>query len=168
MMYYIADFETTVPDLDNETIETLNTRVWGWGICELNSPSSFMYGTEISEFIDWCSKTKRHVYFHNLKFDGKFIIDFLLRSGYVYDETRKTDKSFTCLISEYGQFYSIEIVFKVYDKDRISTTFYDSSKKIPLSVSKIAKSFNLDIAKGSIDYKKDRPIGYEPDLDELS
>jgi hypothetical protein len=167
-MYYIADFETTVPDIDDDTIENIETRVWSWGICELNSPSSFMYGTDIHTFIEWCSKVSRTVYFHNLKFDGKFIIDYLLRSGFVYDEDRKTDKSFTCLISEYGQFYSIEIVFKVYEKMRISTVFYDSSKKIPLSVSNIAKSFNLEIQKGSIDYKKDRPIGYEPDLNELS
>jgi hypothetical protein len=168
MSYWIADFETTVPDIDNEDLETINTRVWSWGVARLNSPDSFLYGTTIEGFIDWCSKMKRKVYFHNLKFDGKFLIDFLLRNGFVYDQDRKTDRSFTCLISEFGQFYSIEIVFKVYKKDRISTTFYDSSKKIPLSVSKVAKSFKLPIQKGSIDYKKDRPPGYEPTQDELS
>jgi hypothetical protein len=168
MRYYIADFETTVPDTENDSIEELTTRVWSWGVCELDSPESFTYGTTIESFIEWCSKVKkRKVYFHNLKFDGKFLIDYLLKSGYVYDDTRKLDKSFNCLISEYGQFYSIEIIFKAYEKDWKHTVFYDSSKKIPLSVAQVSKSFNLPIVKGSIDYKKDRPVGYEPTQDEL-
>lgn len=167
-MYYVADFETTSPDPKNDSIEILDTRVWSWGVVELDSPESFIYGTDIKDFVEWCSKVKkRQIYFHNLKFDGKFLIDWLLRNNFVHDPTRKTDNSFTCLISDFGQFYSIEITFKAYKKDRRSTIFYDSFKKLPLSVSKIAKSFNLSTLKGEIDYKKDRPVGYEPTPDEL-
>jgi hypothetical protein len=167
-MYYCADFETTVPDTVLTDIEDMNTRVWSWGVVELDSPESFTYGTDIKDFIDWCSKVKKRViYFHNLKFDGKFLIDFLIRNHFVYDPDRKTDNSFTCLISEYGHFYSIEVTFKAYKKDRKSTIFYDSLKKLPLSVAKIAKSFNLSSLKGEIDYKKDRPVGYSPTDEEL-
>lgn len=167
MNYYIADFETTVPDFEDDSIDEINTRVWSWGVCELNKPETFLYGTKIETFIDWCSKHNGTVYFHNLKFDGKFLIDFLLRNQFTYDPDRKTDNSFSTLISEFGQFYSIDITFKVYQKRRLNTIFYDSSKKIPLSVSQISESFNLDIKKGSIDYKKERPVGYLPDREEL-
>ena len=142
-MYYIADFETTVPDTEDETLEILDTRVWSWGVVEIDSPESFMYGTDIKDFVEWCSKVQhRTIYFHNLKWDGKFLIDYLIRNNFVYDPTRQTDKSFTCLISEFGHFYSIEITFKVWKKKRKSTIFYDSLKKVPFSVSDIAKSFN--------------------------
>ena len=118
----MADFETT--NEQDETLEITGTRVWSWGVVEIDSPESFLYGTDIKDFVEWCSKVpKREIYFHNLKYDGKYLIDYLMRNNFVYDPTRQTDNSFTCLISEHNHFYSIEIVFKAYKKDRRSTLF---------------------------------------------
>ena len=39
--------------------------------------------------------------------------------------------------------------------------FYDSLKKLPFRVATIAKAFNLQMAKGEIDYKAVRPKGWE-------
>ena len=156
MKIYTADFETTTnPD---------NTFVWAYGISEIGNPSNFIYGTKLSDFILWCYKQKNtKLYFHNLKFDAEFIIHYLLKNGYEYIKERKNkkDKSFTCLITSDGLFYSLEIYFKVGKYHDQKVTIYDSLKILNMSVDKVAKSFNLPISKLEIDYSKhnDLPEG---------
>lgn len=150
MSKYTADFETTT----NED----NVFVWAYGISEIGNPDNFIYGNKLSDFILWCYKQKNNpqIYFHNLKFDGEFIIHYLLKNGYTYfkDKEFKTDKSFTCLISSEGLFYSLTIIFKVGEKIDHKVTFYDSLKILNMSVDKVAKSFNLPISKLEIDYDR--------------
>ena len=89
------------------------------------------------------------IYFHNLKFDGDFIISWLLNNGYEYHEDLKdTMKGFTCLIGEMGEFYSIDIK---YTTNKI-VHIHDSYKLLPFKVEKIAKDFGLPILKLKIDY----------------
>ena len=148
MLKYTADFET------NNYGDKAN--VWAWGVCEIDNPENFKYGTKIDEFIFFCFNRKQNmqIYFHNLKFDGEFIIHYLLTHGYTYikDKEDKKDKTFTTLISSQGQFYSLEIFFEVSEKKINKVTIYDSLKIINMSVEKIAKDFKLPILKGEIDY----------------
>ena len=59
-----------------------------------------------------------------------------------------------------GQFYTIVLYLKKGNKTVHKVTFIDSLKIIPFSVEQIAKSFNLKISKLEIDYKKERPKGW--------
>lgn len=140
---YVADFETQVG---------VPTFVWCFGITQLYKKDSFVYGSSIEEFIDHISKLGRSdIYFHNLKFDGKFIVDYLLKNNWTIVEDKPcTPKTFSLLVDEVGSWYSISLYFK----DNVN--IYDSLKKIPLSVEKMAIAYNLPIKKGSIDYFKDR------------
>ena len=97
-------------------------------------------------------------YFHNLKFDGSFILDWLLRNNFKYVEDKKeaTSESFTSLISDFGMFYQITVYFKKEGKKTVKATFIDSLKIIPFSVSAIAKAFGLKESKLEIDYNKPR------------
>ena len=52
-----------------------------------------------------------NIYFHNLAFDGSFIIDWLLRNGYVWTKEAPGVNQFTSLISRMGKFYSITVTF---------------------------------------------------------
>lgn len=79
---------------------------------------------------------------------------------YIKDKKEKENKTFTTLISKMGQFFSIEVYFKVYNKKVKKVTFLDSLKILPFSVDKIAKSFNLDIRKLEIDYNLPRKKGH--------
>lgn len=92
----------------------------------------------------------------NLKFDGEFIIYWLIQNGYEFieDKSQRKDKTFTCLITDTGQFFSIEVYFEIKNKGKKvkKATFYDSLKIIPFGVDKIAKSFDLPIRKLEIDY----------------
>lgn len=163
MRRFTADFETNVNDKD--------CRVWAFAVCEIGNPEHFVYGNSIEKFIEWCSNKKYNytLYFHNLKFDGEYIFNYLLKNGYelITDKKEKRDKTFTCLISGMGQFYSIEIFFTV-GKHRVNrVTIYDSLKILNMSVDTIAKQFDLPIRKLEIDYKEFREIGHELTTDEI-
>lgn len=155
-MLYTADFETTTDPAD--------CRVWAYGICEIGNPDNFQYGNSIDGFMEWAKKEKKvTTYFHNLKFDGEFILCWLFEHGFklVVDRRDLTDNTFTTLISDKGQFYSMEICFKHRGKERESLTIYDSLKILPFSVAAIAKGFNLPISKLEIDYHETREKGHE-------
>jgi hypothetical protein len=155
-MLYTADFETTTDPAD--------CRVWAYGICEIGNPDNFQYGNSIDGFMEWAKKEKKvTTYFHNLKFDGEFILCWLFEHGFklVVDRRDLTDNTFTTLISDKGQFYSMEICFKRWGKERESLTIYDSLKILPFSVAAIAKGFNLPISKLEIDYHETREKGHE-------
>ncbi len=144
--WYVADFETTSYQY---YVEHGYTKVWLWAICDSNA-EMYARGYDIDSFIQQCKKlVGKNIYFHNLKFDGSFIIDYLMTIGYqYYEDLSKCDTGFTTLIGEMGEFYTIELK---YSKNR-TVHFVDSLKLLPFSVEKIAKDFGLPILKGKIDY----------------
>jgi len=159
---YTADFETATW-LSDETY------VWAYAICEIDNTNNIIIGNNIDDFIKWCCDTHNPiVYFHNLKFDGEFIIHYLLKHDFVHikDKKERADKTFTTLISDMGLFYQIEVYFKVGNKKISKVTFIDSLKIIPFSVNDIAKTFNLPISKLELDYDKPRERGYILNKDE--
>ena len=156
MRKFTADFETNVNEKD--------CRVWAYAISEIGNPNYFVYGNDIKDFIDWCADKKSNykIWFHNLKYDGEYIFSYLLKNGYelITNKKYRRDKTFTCLISGMGQFYSIEIYFTVKNKRVNKVTIYDSLKLLNMSVDTIAKQFDLPIRKLEIDYKEFREIGH--------
>ena len=147
MKYYVADFETTTREED--------CRVWAYAICEVGNSDNVIIGTTLSDFIEWCKSQKDNpnVFFHNLKFDCQFIIQWLFLNGFKHvSRDEKASNTFTTLISDKGLYYSLEIIFQKKGKKVNKITFLDSLKLIPLSVCEIAKAFHLPIQKGSIDY----------------
>ena len=153
-----ADFETTTDEND--------CRVWAYSICNIEEPDNFVYGNSISDFIEWCYNSKQNytLYFFNLKFDAAFILSFLLEAGFewIKDKKNRRDMTFTTLISDMGQFYSIEIYFEVKGHKTKKVKIIDAMKIFPnFSVERLASSFGLSISKLSIDYNQYRPEGYE-------
>lgn len=157
MKKFTADFETAVW-LEDETW------VWAWATCEIGNEKNLTIGNNIDSFIEYCKNEKNSIfYFHNLKFDGEFLIFWALKNGFTHVEKKEDIKenTFTTLISDMGQFYQITLYFEKKNKKVHKVTFIDSLKIIPFSVDQIAKSFNLEISKLKIDYKKPRPKGWE-------
>ena len=157
MRKFACDFETTT-DLDD-------CRVWAYAICEIGDPDNFIYGNSIDEFMEWCQNPKENYLclFHNLKFDGEFILSWLLKNNfeYVADKKNRHDQSFTTLITDMGQFYAIEVYFTVKGRKVNKVTFHDSLKLLNFSVDDIAKSFDLPISKLELDYTAKREIGHQ-------
>lgn len=158
MRQYAIDFETTT-DIND-------CRVWAYGVCSIDNNYHFNYGNSIDDCMEFLSMHDSDTfYFHNLKFDGEFIINWLFRNNYVYCEEKKVlPGEFNCLISDMGQFYSMEICFHNSSKVKI----IDSLKILPFSVSQVAKAFGLEESKLEIDYDKYRPRGYVLDKKEVA
>lgn len=147
MGIYVADFETTT------TLDS--TRVWAFAICEVGNPDNIVLGTTIDEFMEWCMQKENHkVFFHNIKFDGQFIMSWCFKHSFKHTTEKKDrkTKTFNTIISDKGQYYQIEVIFEQKGKSINKVTFQDSLKLIPMSVDSIAKSFHLPIQKLQLDY----------------
>lgn len=162
-MQYSGDFETTVDPLD--------CRVWAWGLCNIDETDQFEHGTDIESFFNRVSRESCKVYFQNLKFDGEFLLYYLFRNNFDYVPSRNDlyTKSFCTLISDSGQWYSIQVCFERKVKGNIMLTVLDSMKLLPFSVDKVAQTFKLDVSKIEKPdefYKRPRAKGHQLDPEE--
>lgn len=155
---YAADFET------NTTEEGVaKNPVWAWGVCLVGDTNSFIYGVSIESFIDTILNfNNARIWFHNLGFDGKFIIDYLLRHGFKHVDQINDNKQLSTLIDDMGRFYSIK--FRAMDKEIV---FADSYKKVTMALAEAANTYHLNMTKGEIDYSIFRPAGHELTAQEL-
>lgn len=135
---FSCDFETTTKIDD--------CRVWAWGIMEIDNKKNTKIGNTIETFMQWMEKVKADIYFHNLKFDGCFIVNWLLSNGYEWCNSGR-EKTFHGIISKMGQWYMIDICYGYKGKRKLHTKIYDSLKKLPFSVKQIGKAFNLKVLK---------------------
>lgn len=118
------------------------------------------FGEDIDSFINYCSliNESSSFYFHNLKFDGEFIIHYLLTHGFVHVNEKKIGvNQFSTIISDLNVFYCIKVKFK----EEVIISFFDSLKLLNFSVEEVAKAFNLSIKKLEIDYKAKREKGHK-------
>lgn len=149
-MKYTADFETTTDEKD--------CRVWAFAVCSIDDNLSVDMGNNIDDFMEFCFAQKNaDFYFHNLKFDGIFLLCWLYEHGYAHilDRKEKRPNTFTTLINTQGQYFNITVYTQ-----NTEITFLDSMKLLPFSIEKIAKDFKLPIAKKEIDYHLYRPKGH--------
>lgn len=146
--WYVADFETTTEKFYEEFG---NTQVWLYAISDENGGITH-WGRNIEDFMETLRKYYNRclIYFHNLKFDGSFILNYLINNGFKYCDRVDNNKgrSYSTLITDDGQFYQIQIHFGRGENIKIQ----DSLKLLPFKVKKIAEDFGLPIKKGIIDY----------------
>lgn len=156
-MIWCSDFETINDEND--------CRVWAWKSITLDEKEEAR-GIDIESFMEWISQRKRGdvVYFHNLRFDGEFIVYYLLKHGWplMYGESKLQKNSFKTVISDMGQWYSIQLM--LHNGNRI--TIKDSLKIWNFSIKELAGAMGMDISKGEIDYNAPRKKGYQPTDDE--
>lgn len=156
-MLFTADFETTTDPQD--------CRVWAYALCSIDDDYTFQYGNSLDCLMDFCMGKENHtLYFHNLKFDGEFILVWLFEHGFRWVSDRKLadDRTFTTLISDNGMWYSMTIYFNKIDATHSNmVTIYDSLKILPFSVEDVAKAFDLPISKLELDYDEKREIGHQ-------
>lgn len=154
---FTGDFETTTDPSD--------CRVWAFALSEIGNPDNFIYGNSIEEFFNILQDPKINykLYFHNLKFDCEFMFHYLINNGYecIKDKKDKRDKTFTTLVSDMNQIYSIEIFFDTHNKKHINkVTIFDSLKILNFPVEQVAKIFELPIQKLELDYTTYREPGH--------
>lgn len=156
MAIYCADFETTT--------DVKDCRVWAWGISDIEAPEEVTTGVVIETFMNYILEHPGIVYFHNIKFDGNFIIYWLFRNGYTYNTNKREMRpgQFNALISDMGTWYTIDIYFKPTDTGIAPRVeIRDSAKIIPLPIEAVPSAFGLKEQKLEIDYNEFREIGHE-------
>lgn len=150
--YYVADFETTVYKGQQFT------EVWAAAVVKLWDDDVEILHS-LPEFLDYMYDKKTNIicYFHNVKFDGNFILDYLLRNGYKWNrvaEGKMLNRQFKCAISDRGQWYSITV--KMHN---MVIEFRDSYKLLPFSVKRIGKGFQTKHRKLDMEYEGFRYAG---------
>ena len=135
--------------------------MWAWASVNVDNESDYVCGTDIEGFIDYCRTHASITYFHNLGFDGIFIMDYLLKHGVTWVKKNPKENEFTTLIDRLGKVYSITI-----NLAGNITEFRDSYKKLPMKVAEVAHAFHQDEGKGEINYGAPRPVGYSPTAEE--
>lgn len=163
-MLMIADFETTVLE---DTQNQEETEVWAYGLATLfDRTDDVIIGNSIESFFNELTRgrkrDKRIVYFVNLKFDGSFILDYLVRSLNFVSAFNQETKEFkkddelkpgelTYVITDLGIWYLITVNYKGYIIE-----FRDTLKILPFSVEMLSKAFDTRAKKLDLEYKGER------------
>ena len=156
---FACDFETTV--YEGQT----STEVWSAACVELGTENVQIFGdidTQLKYFLSL--KSNVIAYYHNLKFDGSFWLDYLLKSkdfkqayvmenaetnkGYFLDVKDMPPYSFKYSISSMGNWYCITIKTGKHLID-----IRDSLKLLPFSLDRIGKSWKTKHQKLTMEYE---------------
>lgn len=173
-MSFTADFETTT---EKQAQTEKRTRVWAYGVANIYDTNKFIYGTSLSEFMETVKDLQNaDIYFHNLKHDGSFILNYFHENNIEHVERDQLrENTFTCHIAN-GQYYSITWALSNKSKHRHKQnkiTFYDSYKIMPTSIKALGESFLKDLqgeGKVSVDeefYHRFRPIDHQLTKEEI-
>lgn len=156
MLMYACDLETYV---SKNPSDQENTWVWSSSGAEINGTDIFLHH-DLRETFGYFTNIRKNVkiFYHNLKFDGAFWLDFLLKDlkleqAYKDEIGWLTNKdmprnSFKYLISDMGQWYSITIK-TFYGK---TIEIIDSLKLIPFTLKQAGAAFKTEHQKLEMEY----------------
>ena len=177
---FFADFETTTYN-SKQYQEEGHTNVWMWAI--MDQKNGIKIGCTLDEFMNFILQDGKNkiIYFHNLSFDGDFIIKWLFRN---YPKNFKQDYQFTTenyevvnQVPKYNWFSFFKNGNKIYNIDwavrkkirdrimKVKIQFRCSYNLMPSSIDSLGKSFKINkmdeeeinnlILKGYIKEKKE-------------
>lgn len=159
---YAADFETTVFSGQEYT------EVWAAACVELNTENVHIFSSIDDQFDFFMNqKTDIVAYYHNLKFDGSFWLNWILRNpkykpAFTYDDNGNVngfisksydmpEYTYKYLISNLGQWYGITI-----QTPNNTIELRDSLKILPFPLRKLANDFETKHKKLDMEYVGER------------
>ena len=160
---FVGDLETTV---EKDTRKQTHTEEWASGICQLYTEDAHIFGS-LEDTLNWLLRranketTRQHyiIFYHNVKFDSGFWIDWLLKHGFRWGFADAENRVFkelydlsfnemSCVISDKGLWYKVSICYGGHIFELI-----DSLKLLPFELRKIGKDFKTKHQKLEMDYK---------------
>jgi hypothetical protein len=167
---FVADFETCDAEktfkIDTKTGEPIKEqKVWLAGFKNLETMQS-SYFTDIDSFMQAIlargDNMNTEYAFHNLKFDGSYIVPWLLTNGYTVNHSKPNAQEFSILVDNRNNWYSITIQVT----KRRKVLIWDSVKLFPAALEYLPDIYSTPTKKIREDktfYEKVRPDGYIPD-----
>lgn len=128
--------------------------MWLWSLVKADLGVKEEYwGTNLSQFITMAEYIRcDKIFFHNLRFDGHFILYHLVEHGWVYE------RDYEMIVDNMGQWYQITLHFTDFD-----CVIWDSLKKFPSqSVNSVAKLYGIEGKKEHPFWERYIPVGYKP------
>ena len=156
---YFADFETTTY-FSKQFQKEGHTNVWLWAIMDINN--GIKIGKTIDEFMNYILQDGKNkiIYFHNLSFDGDFIIKWLFRN---FPKNFKQDMQFTTpnfevvnQVPKYNWFSFFKNGSKIYNIDwcvrkqiknkimKVKVQFRCTYNLMPCAINTLGKSFKIE------------------------
>jgi len=167
---YVGDFETCDgwEPVDDDDIP--DQRVWLAGLMDLEE-MRMVYYTNLDdwmqEILSRGNNSNKEIAFHNLKFDGSYIVPWLMHHGWIVADRQPKKGEFSVLIDERNNWYNITI--QVTTKRKV--TIWDSLKLFPSQLMYLPDLYGTPTRKideGPEFYEKRRGEDHEPTPDELA
>lgn len=149
---WAADFETTT-EKDFEIDGCV--RVYLWHARNIVTGEEEI-GFDVESFLAFAAKKPTQVWFHNLKFDGNFVLWKILHDGWEMSDVQvRGKKTFKLIVTEEGMWMQLKLQFGSHVCE-----LRDSAKKFPgFSLEDIAKEFKIE-GKSFLDTHKRRDLNY--------
>lgn len=161
---YVADFETCDAKKPTPEEEFPPQRVWLAGFKNLATMKSTYFHT-LDEFMNSIlsrgDNQNTEYAFHNLKFDGSYIVPWLLNNGYTASLSKPQPKEFSILVDNRNAWYSINV--QVTTRRRV--LIWDSHKLFPRALEYLPEVYSTPthkIIEDSNFYEEIRPEGHIP------
>jgi len=172
-----GDFETS------KTADGLDVHAWAWGLADILT-YDFIYGSNIDSWLEHLLNDKKvyDIAFHNLKFDGNFILPHLYKRGFKYISNNTfmdmwkngedLSKCFTHNITTQGQWFNLTIVKETYATPNTPAfiSIWDSLKLFPQTLKEVGAQYCTTykkIEEPQEFYKRIRPVGHQITDEEL-
>lgn len=172
---YVADFETCDADkdykVDKQTGKMIKCqKVWLAGFKNLESmESTYFYNLDDFMFAILArgDNMNTEYAFHNLKFDGSYIVPWLLTHNYKVTHDKPSPRQFSILVDNRNNWYSMTIQVT----KRRKVTIWDSAKLFPTALEYMPDIYSTPTKKVREDaefYNQVRPDGYIANDREMS
>ena len=165
----VGDFETTVFSGQQRT------DVWASAVVQIGTEDVHIFHS-IGETFEYLKSLDENIiiYYHNLKFDGMFWLDYFINVLHLEQAYRIIDNpdipperqavqwlelkemkpnTFEYSISDKGQWYRILVNYRAKNKHTKRIEFRDSLKLMPFSVKAIGKAFETKHQKLDMEYE---------------
>jgi len=164
---FVADFETTDTDIFYKIDKPTGTpiyeqRVWLAGYKNLETLKTRTF-THLDGFMNALMKEGNkaiEVAFHNLKYDGSYIVPWLIKNGYNVTHDKPEAGEYSILVDERNNWYSI--TFKPNARKKV--TIWDSFKLFPMKLADLPDLYHTPtrkIEEGEDFYNKERGSDYK-------
>ena len=171
---FVADFETT----DSEELskyfangkQLYKQRVWLAGLKNLSSEQTQVF-TNLDDFMTTLlargNNQNKEVAIHNLKFDGSYIVPWLLNNGYSSTNERPLPKEFGVLVTDRNDWYSMTIQVT----KRRKVTIWDTAKLFPMQLEYMPDVYftpTRKVQETQDFYERERGLDHVPTEEELT